>query len=181
MKITKTVKNGLNHCKLQNQFAKSWNSYYKNDIYAISNKLFNLNFFLFFLLIFTFSKQSFLGIFDFWLKTPQNYKSFSKNGQNHQFALLSFTFNKKKSTFWCWPFFSDLWHGIAHKNQECNETLIKLGALLHLWTNFDRPFGLRKLFDQWVEGLFLYTLLFHWLSFVYYLSIFFHLLLKTSS
>ena len=49
--------------------------------------------------IFTFSKQSFLGIFDFWQKTPQNYKSCSKNGQNHRFALLSFKFHQKKSTF----------------------------------------------------------------------------------
>ena len=62
---------------------------------------------------FTFSKQSFLEIFDFWLKTPQKYKSCSKNGQNHHFALLSFTFHQKKSTFQHWPFFSDLWHGIT--------------------------------------------------------------------
>ena len=54
---------------------------------------------IFFLSIFTFSKQSFLGISYFWQKTPQNYKSCSKNGQNHQFALLSFTFHQKKSTF----------------------------------------------------------------------------------
>ena len=65
---------------------------------------------------FTFSKQSFLGNFDFWLKTRQNYKSCSKNDQNHQFALLSFTFDKKKSTISHWPFFSDLWHWIAHTN-----------------------------------------------------------------
>ena len=56
------------------------------------------NFFLLFS-IFTFSKQSFLGIFDFWLKTPQNYKSCSKNGKNHQFALLSFMFHKKNPLF----------------------------------------------------------------------------------
>ena len=49
--------------------------------------------------IFTFSKQSFLGIFDFWLKTPQNFKSCLKNGQNHQFALLSFTFHQKNPLF----------------------------------------------------------------------------------
>ena len=36
-----------------------------------------------------------------------------KNGKNCPFALLSFTFHQKKSTFWRWPFFSDLWHGIA--------------------------------------------------------------------
>ena len=36
-----------------------------------------------------------MGIFEFWLKTPPNCKSCSKNGQNHQFALLSFTFHKK--------------------------------------------------------------------------------------
>ena len=45
--------------------------------------------------IFTFSQQSFLGIFNFWLKTPQYYKSCSKNDQNHQFALLSFKCHKK--------------------------------------------------------------------------------------
>ena len=43
--------------------------------------------------IFTFSKQSFLGIFYCCLKTPQNYKSCSNNGQNHEFAILSFTFH----------------------------------------------------------------------------------------
>ena len=58
-----------------------------------------LSFFFFFFLIFTFSKRSFLGISDFWLKTPQNCKSCSKNGQNHQFALLSFTFHKKNPLF----------------------------------------------------------------------------------
>ena len=31
--------------------------------------------------IFTFSKQSFLGIFDFWLKTPQNYKVVKKTAK----------------------------------------------------------------------------------------------------
>ena len=30
-------------------------------------------------------------------KTPKNYKSCSKNGKNHQFALLSFTFHQKKN------------------------------------------------------------------------------------
>ena len=54
-----------------------------------------------------------MGIFDFWLKTPPTYKSCSKNSQNHQFAVLFFTFLLKKSTFWRLPFFSDLWHGIA--------------------------------------------------------------------
>ena len=60
-------------------------------IFDISFSIFN--FFFFFFSIFPFSKQSYLGIFDFWLKTPPNYKSCSKNGQNHQFALLSFTFH----------------------------------------------------------------------------------------
>ena len=49
--------------------------------------------------IFTFSKQSFLGIFYFWLKTPQNYKSCLKNGQNHEVALLSLTFHQKNLFF----------------------------------------------------------------------------------
>ena len=51
-------------------------------------------------LIFTFSKQSCLGIFDFWLKTPQNYKSFSKKTAKiiHLPCYLSH-FIKKKSTF----------------------------------------------------------------------------------
>ena len=56
-------------------------------------------------LIFTFSKQSFLGIFDFWFETHPNYKSCSKNGQNHQFALLSFTFHTKKIHFLTLTFF----------------------------------------------------------------------------
>ena len=63
------------------------------------------NFFLLLLFIFTFSKQSFLSIFDFWLKTPPNYKSCSKIGQNHQFALLSFTFHFKKINFLTLTFF----------------------------------------------------------------------------
>ena len=45
----------------------------------------------FFASIFTFSKQSFLGNFD--------YKICFKKGQNHQFALFSFIFHKKKLTF----------------------------------------------------------------------------------
>ena len=65
---------------------------------------FEISFFFFFS-IFTFSKQSILGIFDFWLKTPPNYKICSKNGQNHQFALLSFTFHKKKIHFLTLTFF----------------------------------------------------------------------------
>ena len=47
----------------------------------------------------TFSKHSFLDVFDFGLKAPQSYKSCSKNGQNNQFALISLTFHFKKSTF----------------------------------------------------------------------------------
>ena len=53
--------------------------------------------------------------FHFGLKTLQNYKSCLKTGQNHQIALISFKFHQKKSTFWRWPFFSDLWHGIGLK------------------------------------------------------------------
>ena len=66
-------------------------------IFGISCSIFKKNFFS--SSIFTFSKQSFLGIFDFGQKTPQNYKSCSKNGQNHQFALLSFKFHQKKLLF----------------------------------------------------------------------------------
>ena len=33
--MTKTVKNGLKHCKQQNKLAKSQNSHYNNDIYDI--------------------------------------------------------------------------------------------------------------------------------------------------
>ena len=58
------------------------------------------------ILNFLFLKQSSLGTFDFWLKTPQNYKSCSKNGQNHQFALLSFRFYKKKIHFLTLTFFA---------------------------------------------------------------------------
>ena len=67
-----------------------------------------------FSLIFTFSKQSFLGIFDFWLKTPPNYKS-----QNHQFALLSFTFHFKKIHFLTLTFF--LGHLTWNRPEVCLE------------------------------------------------------------
>ena len=95
-------------------------------IYMIFDISFSiLSFFCCFFSIFTFLKRSFLGIFDFWLKTPPNCKSCSKNGRNHQFALLSFTFHKKKSTFWRWPFSSDLWHGIAHLNHPINQKTLQ--------------------------------------------------------
>ena len=57
-----------------------------------------LEFFFFFFNVY-FSKQPYFGIFDLGLKTPQTYKNCSKNGQNHQIALLSFTIHKKKSNF----------------------------------------------------------------------------------
>ena len=83
-----------------------------NDIYDTWNKFFFLNKKkLFIFSIFTFSKQSFLGIFDFLTQnTPKLQKWFKKRPKSW-IALLSFTFHQKKSTFW--PFFSDLWHGIA--------------------------------------------------------------------
>ena len=40
-----------------------------------------------------------MGIFDLGLKTPQNYKSPSKNSQNYQIALFSFTIHQKKTLF----------------------------------------------------------------------------------
>ena len=40
-----------------------------------------------------------MGIFDFWQKTPQNYKRCLKNGQNYQFALLSLKFHQKNPLF----------------------------------------------------------------------------------
>ena len=40
-----------------------------------------------------------MGIFHFGLKTPQNSKKKSKNGQNHQIALLSYIFHQKNSLF----------------------------------------------------------------------------------
>ena len=66
---------------------------------------FSIYIFLLLFFHFHFFKQSFLGIIDFWLKTPQITRVDKKKGQNHQFALLSFTFQKKISTFWRWPFF----------------------------------------------------------------------------
>ena len=79
------------------------------------NKLFNLfKKTFFFISIFTFSKQSFLGTFHFWLKTPQNYKSCSKTAKIIRLPYYLSHFIKK-SNFWCWPFFSDFWHGIALK------------------------------------------------------------------
>ena len=48
-----------------------------------------------------FFKTVILGYFIFLAKnTPQITRVVKKNGQNHQFALLSFTFHLKKSTFW---------------------------------------------------------------------------------
>ena len=43
--------------------------------------------------------------FYFWLKTPQNYKSCSKNCKNDQFALLSFIFHFRKIQFSTLTFF----------------------------------------------------------------------------
>ena len=79
----------------------------------------------------------------------------SKNGQIHQFALLSFTFHFKKSTFRCWPFFSDLWHAIAlfidFKHQwECSGSGLKHMWLVK-WSNFFfkcRYIGHKKVFWQ---------------------------------
>ena len=49
--------------------------------------------------IFTFSKQSFLWILDFWLKTPKNYKNCSKNGPNHYLPYYLSHFIKKNPLF----------------------------------------------------------------------------------
>ena len=49
--------------------------------------------------IFTFSKQSFLGIFFIFGKNTPKLQKLFKNGQNHQFALLSFTFHQKNPLF----------------------------------------------------------------------------------
>ena len=46
-----------------------------------------------------------MGIFHFGFKTPQNYKSCSRNRQNHQIALLCFTFHQKKIHFSTLTFF----------------------------------------------------------------------------
>ena len=63
--------------------------------------------FNFFLLFFNFhfSKQSFLGIFDFWLKTPPNHKSCTKTVKIINLPSYLSHFIKKKSTFLCWTFF----------------------------------------------------------------------------
>ena len=53
----------------------------------------------FFLQFPLFQNSHFWVILIFWLKTPPNYKSCLKHGQNHQFALLSFTFHKKNPLF----------------------------------------------------------------------------------
>ena len=69
---------------------------------------------IFVFLNFHFFKIVIFGYFSFWAKNTQKIqKKCSKNGPNHQIALLSFTFHQKKSTFRHWPFFLDLWHGIA--------------------------------------------------------------------
>ena len=49
--------------------------------------------------VFDFFKTVILGIFLFWAKTSQTYKSCSKNGQNLQIAVLFFTFHPQNPLF----------------------------------------------------------------------------------
>ena len=62
-------------------------------IFAISDLIFIFHFIF---LNFQFFKTVIFGYFRFMAKTPPNKKSCSKNIQNHQLALLSFTFHQKK-------------------------------------------------------------------------------------
>ena len=48
---------------------------------------------------FHFFKNSNFWVFLFLAKNTPKFKKCSKNGQNHQFTLLSFTFNKKNPLF----------------------------------------------------------------------------------
>ena len=60
-------------------------------IFELSCSIFENKHFFFF--NFHFFKTVIFGYFCFLAKAPPNYKSCLKNGQNHQFALLSFTFH----------------------------------------------------------------------------------------
>ena len=71
-------------------------------IFEISCSIFKKNIFFF---NFHFLKTVIFGYFWFLAKTPPNYKSCSKNCQNHQFALLTFTFHLKKNHFSTLTFF----------------------------------------------------------------------------
>ena len=56
----------------------------------------------------------FFGNFWFLAKnTPKLQKLFKKRPKS-SICLIIFHISSKKSSFWHWPFFSDLWHGIAH-------------------------------------------------------------------
>ena len=115
MKITKTVKIGLKHLKQPNEL-KNLLIHTMWTIYIFGLKSISAHFyFITFFSILIFFKQYFLGILHVGLKTAQNCKMLSKNGQNDLNALFLFIFHHKKSTFWRWPFSSDLWHGIALK------------------------------------------------------------------
>ena len=113
MKITKTVKMAWNiaNNKTNNQNHKIHTIRIAYMIFEISCCVIKKNCMVF---NFHFKNKFFLGIYNFGPKTSKNDKNCAKNSQNHQIAFLSFTFHPKKSTFWHWPFFSDLWHGIAH-------------------------------------------------------------------
>ena len=56
-----------------------------------------------------------MGIFGFWLKHPKITKIVKKKQPKSSICLIIFHISLKNPTFWRWPFFSNLWHGIALK------------------------------------------------------------------
>ena len=57
-----------------------------------------------------------MGILNFWQKPPNISKVVKKKGQNHQFALLYFTFHQKNPLFDVDPFFGPLTWNRPHIN-----------------------------------------------------------------
>ena len=74
---------------------------------------------------FHFLKTVIFGYFWFLAKKhPKITKVVQKTNKIINLPYYPSNFIKKKSTFWHWPFFSDLWHGIAHVKdiyrRQCN-------------------------------------------------------------
>ena len=80
-------------------------------IFEISFSIFNFFSSFFY---FHFFKWVIFAYFCFLAKTPPNCKSYFKKKRSKSWiCTIIFHISLKKSIFWRWPFFSDLWHGIA--------------------------------------------------------------------
>ena len=104
IKFPKTVKNGLKHCKWQNKLTKSKNSYYKNVICDIWNKLSIFNFFLLFF-NFHFLKTVILGYFWFFSKNTPKLKELFKKRSKSSICPIIFHISWKKIHFLTLTFF----------------------------------------------------------------------------